>query len=333
MDFQPSAEQLSLQEGIRAFCDARLPLERLPDFEGPGGVDRSFWLELAQLGIFQLRVSEAQAGLGLGAAELVLVFEALGRQLVPGPLVWSELAAGRIGGAATGEKIVGGLDLLSAAPEPYLVEHAEALDTLLLLRPEGVFEVAASEIESVPLQSPLDPLTPMQHARRLPQGTQIGDAVTAQRLRIEGMTAVSAQLLGIAEATLELALAYAKQREQFGRSIGSFQAIKHMLADMFVRQELARAAVYAAGATLDHPEVGDVDQAARGAKIVAGESAMKNARACIQIHGGMGYTWEIPAHYYLKRCWVLESTFGAAEEHAEHVAEAVSPELTAAGSA
>ena len=134
---------------------------------------------------------------------------------------------------------------------------------------------------------------------------------------------MSGQLLGIAEATLELAVEYAKGREQFGRPIGSFQAVKHMLADMFVRQEVCRAAVYAAGATCDDPLVGDVERAVSSAKLSAGEAALQNARACIQVHGGMGYTWEVAAHYYLKRCWVLESLFGTCEEHSERVAERV----------
>ena len=145
----------------------------------------------------------------------------------------------------------------------------------------------------------------------------------ARQIQLEGAALVAAQMLGIAESTLELATEYAKRREQFGRPIGSFQAIKHMLADMFVRQEAARAAVYAAGATLDDPVVGDVARAVASAKIVAGEAAMKNARACIQVHGGMGYTWEIPAHYYLKRAWVGENAFGDADEHADRVAEGV----------
>jgi alkylation response protein AidB-like acyl-CoA dehydrogenase len=116
-------------------------------------------------------------------------------------------------------------------------------------------------------------------------------------------------------------VAYAAKREQFGRPIGSFQALKHLMADMYVRQETARAAVYAAGATLDDPAVGDVERAVAGAKLGAGEAAMKNARACIQIHGGMGYTWEMPPHYYLKRTWVLENVFGTGDAHAERVAE------------
>jgi alkylation response protein AidB-like acyl-CoA dehydrogenase len=121
--------------------------------------------------------------------------------------------------------------------------------------------------------------------------------------------------------TQELATEYARGREQFGRPIGGFQAVKHILADMFVRQELARSAAYAAGATLDDPAVGSAPRAASAAKLVAGEAAMKNARACVQVHGGMGYTWEIPAHYYLKRAWVLENVFGSIDEQAERMSE------------
>jgi alkylation response protein AidB-like acyl-CoA dehydrogenase len=115
-------------------------------------------------------------------------------------------------------------------------------------------------------------------------------------------------------------VAYAKEREQFNRPIGSFQAVKHILADMFVRQEVARASVYAAGATVDQPDVGDLERAVSSAKITAGEAGLKNSRACIQVYGGMGYTWEVPAHYYLKRTWVLSTVFGNLEEHEERVA-------------
>ena len=121
----------------------------------------------------------------------------------------------------------------------------------------------------------------------------------------------------------ELAVDYAKKREQFDRPIASFQAIKHFAADMHARQEMARAAVYAAGATCDDPSVGDVVRAVASARVVAGEAAMKNARMCIQIYGGMGYTWEMPPHYYLKRAFVLEGSFGSGDEHCETVAERI----------
>jgi alkylation response protein AidB-like acyl-CoA dehydrogenase len=154
----------------------------------------------------------------------------------------------------------------------------------------------------------------------LPEGERIAGPSDAQRLALEGAALVAAQLFGIAEATQELATAFAKTREQFGRSIGSFQAIKHILSDTYVRQEMARAAAYAAGATLDHPEAGEPARAVSSAKVVAGDAALANSRACIQVHGGMGYTWEMPCHYYLKRSWALAGLFGSAEQHSERLA-------------
>jgi alkylation response protein AidB-like acyl-CoA dehydrogenase len=251
----------------------------------------------------------------------VLVFEELGRALVPGPVLWSHLAAGLVEGAASGDVVVGALDLTSAACEPYLVEHRDALDVLLVLRREGVERIDPKNLSAEPVATPLDPLTPLHHVAELPPGEAIGGADSARELRLAGAALVSGQLLGIAEATLDLALDYAKEREQFGRVIGSFQALKHILADMFARRELARAAAYAAAATLDHPEVGDVERAVSTGKIIAYEAAMKNARACIQIHGGMGYTWEVPVHYHYKRAWVLQSLFGSCEEHALRIGE------------
>jgi alkylation response protein AidB-like acyl-CoA dehydrogenase len=301
---------------VRSFCEGRVPAEALPDLAKRGGFDRALWRELAELGVFGLRLPESEGGVGLGSADAVLVFEELGRRLVPGPLVWSHLAAGLVPGAAGGEVVVGGLD---AVTPPLLVEHLDALDVLLVLRSDGVHRVDPRALRAQPIETPLDPLTPLHHLLELPRGERIPGA-DAGELRRVGAALAAAELLGIAVATQELATAYAKQREQFGRPIGSFQAIKHLLADAFVRQELARAAVYAAGAILDDPGAGDVERATSAAKLVAGEAALRNARTCIQVHGGMGYTWEVPAHFFLKRSWILESAFGAGAEHAAGMA-------------
>jgi alkylation response protein AidB-like acyl-CoA dehydrogenase len=320
VDFKPNGEQLALQQGIRSFCDAQLGLEGLRESELGQGFADALWQQFAELGVFQLRVAEAQGGLGLGAADAVLVFEELGRALAPGPLVWSVLARDWVAGVADGRAVVGGLDLLTPSSQPHLIEHRGALDALLLLRPEGVFLADLAVLEALPVGCPLDPLTPIHHAEHLPDARQLAGPVEALQLQLEGMSLVAAQLLGIAEATLDIALAYAKEREQFGRTIGSFQAIKHMLADMFARQELARASVYAAGALLDYPEADDPAQAVRGAKLIASEAARRNARDCIQIHGGIGYTWEVADHYYLKRARVLEASFCQTDELAEQIA-------------
>jgi alkylation response protein AidB-like acyl-CoA dehydrogenase len=218
---------------------------------------------------------------------------------------------------------VGGLDRVRPTSEPVLVEHLERLDALLVLRPDGVARLDPRDLDAIPVETPLDPLTPVHHVRELPRGERVGSAADALRLRREGAVLASAQLLGIAEITTELAVDYAKKREQFARPIAAFQAIKHLCADMFVRQEVARAAVYAAGATLDDPEVGDLERAVSSAKINAGEGAIRNARTCIQVYGGMGFTWEMPPHYYLKRAWVLANVFGTSEEHEERMAERV----------
>jgi len=323
VDFRLNEDQQALRAGIRDFCDGRVGVDQLRELEGERSVDAGLWRELAEMGVFSLRQPEARGGVGLATADAVIVFAELGRRLVPGPLVWTHLAAGLVEGAGSGEAVVGGLDAAGGAAAPWLVEHLDRLDALLVLRPDAVELVDPKRVAAKSTGEPVDPHTPLFLLEGLPRGTRVGDADAARQLRLEGAALVAAQMLGIAEATTELATDYAKRREQFGRPIGSFQALKHMLADMFVRQEAARAAVYAAGATLDDPLVGDVATAVASAKIVAGEAALKNARACIQIHGGMGYTWEIPAHYYLKRAWVCESLFGGVDEHADRVAESL----------
>lgn len=322
MDFQLTEDQEALREGIRSFCDGRFSLDALRALEGTA-IDRGLWRELAEMGVFGLRIPESRGGVGLGFADAVLVFAELGRRLVPGPLVWTHLLADRIEGADGGSAIVGGLDLVMRDGAPIVVEHLAQVDALIVLRPDGAYRLDPRETESLAIERPLDPHTPVHHVASLPAGERIGDAAVAAELRLQGAALTAALQFGIAETTQELATAYAKDREQFGRPIGGFQAVKHILADMFVRQELARCAVYAAGATLDDPGVGSVPRAVATAKLVAGDAAMRNARACIQVHGGMGYTWEIPAHYYLKRAWVLENVFGGVEEQSERMAELV----------
>jgi len=322
MDFQLSDDQQALQSGLRAFCDDRYAFENVAALE-KAPLQRERWRELAEMGVFSLRLPEARGGVGLGWAETVLVFAELGRRVVPGPLLWSHLLAGLVPGAASGDTIVGGLDRTRPSSDPLMIEYAEGLDALVVLTTDGVERIDARQLAGTPIATPLDPLTPLACVRELPKGERIAGPEQAARLRLEAAALVSALCLGVAEMTAELAVEFAKKREQFDRPIASFQAIKHFAADMHVRQELARAVVYAAGATLDDPSVGDVRRAVASARVVTGEAAMKNARMCIQIYGGMGYTWEMPPHFYLKRVFVLENAFGTGDEHSEAVAERI----------
>ena len=149
--------------------------------------------------------------------------------------------------------------------------------------------------------------------------------------RRDGAVLTAALQVGAAAWVTDLAVGYAKQRRQFGRPIGSFQAVKHLCADMAVRAEVARCAVHAAAVTVDEPDVGDGMVAAAGAKLLADEAAIANGRSCIQVHGGMGFTWEVPAHLAYKRARVLATQFGTDDQLSEALADSIGDVVTDEG--
>jgi alkylation response protein AidB-like acyl-CoA dehydrogenase len=320
VDFELSEEEEELAAGVRRLCEGRFPIERVRTLYG--GPSREMWEELARAGVFCLRLPEEQGGAGLGMTHAVLVFEELGRALVPGPLVYGHLAAGLVEGCGDGTVVASGVERGRdrGAGRPLLVEHLASADTLVALDGSGVWQVETEGIEARPVTEPFDPLTPLHIVGSLPRGKRLGDEELAARWYLEGAVLQAASLLGIAEAATDMAVAYAREREQFGRPIGSFQAVKHLLADMFVRAEVARAAVYAAAVTLDDPAAGDPARATSVAKMEASDAAVANGRACVQAHGGMGFTWEVDVHLYLKRAHVLATSFGSADDHADTMA-------------
>ena len=265
MRFILNADQESLRDGIRALCAGRFPMSRVRD-----GFDRETWKELAEAGVFTL------PELGFGLAEETIVFEELGRALLPGPLVWGALAhePDRVVSGVTGG----------------MVAYRDDADAIL-------GDVDAYNFAAV--DNPLDPLTPV-HAT---------DAPSSPEYARDGAVLTSAYLVGMAGACTEMAVAYAKERVQFDTPIGRFQSIKHLLADCLVRVELARAAVHAAA-------IEPSSRAVSSAKVLAGDAAILNARTAFQVHGGMGFTWEVDVHLYLKRAWILDRFFGTADAHA-----------------
>ena len=322
MDFEPTDDQIALQGELRRFLADRVtPEARRAAAELPGAVDRDLWRELGGMGIFGLTLPEADGGVGLGLADATLVFEELGRAAVPGPVVGTFLAAGLgidiSAAAAGGDAVVG----LAPAGDPAFVEHLAALDALLVVADDGV-TLLDRPAGPRPVDRPLDPLTPVDVVDALPAGAPVGDAAVAARLGRTGGLLAAALQVGLADAAIELATDYAQQRTQFGRVIGSFQALKHLLADAQVAVEVARAAVQAAGVELDDVAAGGGDaaharRAADGARIVASRAADRATRACIQVHGGMGFTWELDAHLFLKRALVLDVGIGSPDAAVE----------------
>jgi len=333
MDFRVGEDERQLAEGIRAMVAGRLPLEHLRTREGAArAIGEDDWAALGETGVFALTLPEP-VGTGLSMAQAVVVFEELGRALVPGPLVGTFLAAraALVEGAAEGRAQVG-VHCVGAAP--VLVEHLGSLDALLVFTAGGggsVQLLAPAPIAGARrVDAPLDPLTALWRVDALPAGEPLTDAGSLWR---DGALLTAALQVGHAAEALDLAVAYAKERQQFGAPIGSFQAIKHLCADMLVRAEVARAAVHAAACLADAPDVVEseaavagctpaqlVDRSVGGAKLLADEAAVGNARAAIQVHGGMGFTWEVPLHLHLKRARVRSTTFGTPAEHAAALA-------------
>jgi len=316
MDFELSEDQVALAEGIASLCEGRFDIEAVRAMED-SGLDRGRWAELAETGVFVLCLPETDGGVGLGWAEASVVFEQLGRSLVPGPLVATTLAAGRVDGAGDGSVVVASVE---RADGPLNVEHVAWADVVVISDDDGLWQVAAAELSGVDAAQPLDPLTPVRRIDALPQGEQIGDPAAAADWRLRGTLLTAALQLGLAAGATELAVTYAKEREQFGRPIGKFQAVKHRCADMITRVEVLRAAVYAGGVTLDGRGVESAERTVSVAKILASKSAAACGKDCVQVHGGMGYTWEVDAHLFLKRAWALDLAFGDGDELAEELA-------------
>ena len=319
MDLQPTDDQAALVEMITAFAADRFSIETVRSFGEQGGFDRSRWAELAALGTFGISVPEEQGGVGLHFIDAVLVHEALGASLVPGPLVAATLASGVIDGVIDGTVVPCIINVGSEGP--LLVENFRSSDVLLIIDDQGVGLARCDDATGVDIGHPTDPTTPVTILDSLPKTERIGDSDLARAWRWRGSLLASAQLAGNSAGSTKLAVEYAKEREQFGRPIGSFQGLKHLLADSWIRTEMARSSVWAAGVTIDEPEVGSTDRAVAGARLTSARAATENAKTCVQVHGGMGFTWEVDAHLFLKRAWVLETRFGSIDDAAEVVAD------------
>ncbi|WP_405457394.1 acyl-CoA dehydrogenase family protein [Streptomyces globisporus] len=315
MDFQLSDDQRALRSGMRDLLGAVFDRDRLrAAVERDGALDRSLWRELGAAGFFALRLPEEAGGVGLGLPEAVLLFEEAGRALLPGPLVATHLAAGLVKGAAEGEAVV------TAVAADLPAAHLAEADAVLVVdgqAPPGLpgdvlsGDVSGAEVLSGealrafvaaarPVRS-VDPLTPLHRlaGRAVPTGAP---QAYSGALHYEAALLTAAEQLGSAARTTEAAVQHARERQQFGSPIGSFQAVKHLCADMLARTEPARAAVYAAAVTGDPAEIA-------AAKLLADEAAVRNARDCLQIHGGMGFTWEADVHLHLKRAWLRAASW------------------------
>ncbi len=329
MDLTLGPDQEAIRDSIRGFLDARLPLARVRAVAASApGVDDVAWREAAGLGWFALALPESAGGAGWGVPEEVLLFVELGRTLAPGPWLGTLLAAhAGVPGARDGSRRVAVVDdpgdALGAAGrldgELAGVVDAGGADGFLVLgaRAARWVERGASGLSLAAAPS----MDPTRTLGRLRFAGVVAAALDAEptALRRRATVLAAAEAAGVAERTLEMSVAYAKVRQQFGRPIGAFQAVKHRCADMAVRAEAARSAVTWASVALRDGE-GDVARHAHVAKALATGAALANAGDNVQNHGGIGYTWEADPHLYLKRAWLLEHAFGSRTAHLDALA-------------
>lgn len=316
--YHPSAEQLALAGTIDESLTALLPLSRLHTAQVE---DSQTWSSLDEIGVFGISASEEQGGSGLGAAEEALIVMSLGRHLVaPSVLATIGAAHGLIstsGPASSGAGELRGRRVAAAyrhGDRVVIVEDADA-DLLLVRDDSGAALYRAADCTSKPLDRRL-------WAAGLCEAVELGQPLVhfaaSQLLRLRLIDA--AALAGICETTLDMAVAYAAIRTQFGRAIGSFQAVKHHCANMAIAARCARDQANFAAVALDEGR-DDAALQVECALFVAASSALENAGKNIQIHGGIGFSDEADPHLCLKRAQLLIAIAGGLEPCSERIAD------------
>ena len=310
MRFELSDEQVALRDAARGLLASACPIERVREVaDGQAAWDRRLWKQLIEQGWLLLDVPEEDGGLGLGFVEQAVVAEQLGRHVAPVPVVSGWLAAHtlrRLGheastAVAAGDTIASvGWGSGPAVDAPLATVHVQV----------DAGGVRVAQRDAPPEAQPAVDVTRRLAPLELTGAPDSADEALATSLLDRGATLYAAEMLGAAERMLEEATAYAKVREQFGRPIGSFQAVKHRLADALVDVEGMRsAALYAAWAV--GTQADDASLAASTAKSWCSDASGRVLDSCLQVFGGIGFTWEHDLHLYLKRAQLDQRLFAA----------------------
>ncbi|GAA1970384.1 acyl-CoA dehydrogenase family protein [Nocardioides panacihumi] len=326
MDLLPSEDQRDLIAAATDFLLSRMPIEGIRARDGqPSAVDPDAWREGAELGLLTLGLPEEYGGSGRYLDDEALLFATLAEHLATGPFLASSLAArvaaecgdldlaGHIG---DGSALVGLAELRgdgSVGPEGVkgtfdLIDCAGASHVLVVTE-AGAAIVDLTEFTDVETLESVDPGTRLATASTTAATVRHWLPSTTDPIWLRAVVLSAAELAGIANAVTRLATEHAKVRVQFGRPIGVHQAIKHACADMAVASDAAMSQTLFAAVCLQSGRA-DARFHALAAKAVASRAAIDSAAATIQVHGGMGYTYEHNAHLYLKRAHVISHVFG-----------------------
>ncbi len=321
MHFGFSEEQLAFRDAVRALLEDACPPAAVRAAWSPShaGYDPKLWQRLGEMGVLGMLAPVDAGGLGMDETDLVLCLEETGRAALPGPIV--EHAAVGVpllasAGSALVGPAVGGNIAVTFSDRTSRVGWGAAADAVVLAGDGGLQVVRGGAGE---------PLSSVDGSRRDVALTSFegvpvdGDAALALDRAALG---TAAQQCGLAAHLIDVTVAYTGARRQFGVPVGSYQALKHHLADALLHLEHARPAVYRAAWSVAHgvaTRARDVSMA----KVMADRAAALAARAALQCHGAIGYTWEHDLHLWMKRVWVLERAWGTTAGHRARVADAV----------
>jgi len=340
MNFLLSDEQTQIVDSLGSFLADRAPVSRFrPPAPQIGNADREFWPQVGELGFLGIGLPESQGGIGFGAAEEMLAYREFGRHLLSPSILGLTLAvrlAARAGSplleaALAGELRVGLANARRDAKlgsdcsgEFHLFDAADS-SWVLICGEAGAALLRRSDFTDVSPVLGTDHVIGLERGRLIAARPEIWVDAASEPVYSRAQLLLAAYAVGIAEASRDMAVEYAKNRQQFGKPIGSFQAVKHLCADMAIRTEAALCQVIFAGLIQAEEQEG-VDFHTVAAKLVAVDAALKNAASNIQVHGAIGFTAETDAHSFLKRAHLVEQLWGDSRHQRHRMLAAAFPD-------
>jgi alkylation response protein AidB-like acyl-CoA dehydrogenase len=340
MDFGFTDDQRDIQRTARDLLNERATPARVREHADARTTDKALWRELSELGWPGIAVSEEYGGQGLGQIELSILCEELGRVIAPVPFLPSAMAATVIehGGSrelcerwlpglasgetvgALGVAVDGVAELVIGAPEAQVIVLVEADGTARAL--------AAEDVELTPIEA----IDPTRSAASVSADVNVGELPDGCAGLGRALISVSSELVGVCDRALSMTVDYVKDRKQFGVPVGAFQAVSHRCAQMLLDTEKARSTAAFAAWTADaDPE--RLAEAAAMAKAAASDAGREVTAAAIQMHGGIGFTWEADVHWLFKRAQLDAALLGGAGRHRAQIAAILADRLGASATA
>ena len=347
MNFTFTEDQLLFQESVRDFLVNEITAESIRTlWETDSGRSDDLWRQLTELGLTAMTVPESMGGLGMTALDFILIAQECGYVALPAPLVHVALVAVPLLDQLRGDTgtvlkqqwlpaiAEGRAKVMVGLEQNGLVEDAHTADLLILQKGQALYAVTAEQF-SFTLNESVDPSRKLfsidwqiSEASLIAEGDQAQSLIDGAMNR--GALGVAAESLGLSQRMVDMTVSYTADRQQFGKPVGSFQAVKHLMANVAVKLEFAKTPVYKAAYAIAE-QLTTANMNVSHAKLVATEVAQLTAKNSMQCHGAMGYTWEVDLQIFMKKAWVYNNAWGVVAWHQSRVSDFVFADQAAIG--